>query len=141
MIYNRKYNRWISKNGLVYRYDEHNDKLVICKPGTNGKKHFTVQTSIGKVYLHRVIWETFKGEIPKGYVIDHIDNKPENNDLSNLQCITHRLNCQLKFSRDSFVIEPRTEIGKYLKSIGITKADNPNEYCRLSRHIKMHGGL
>lgn len=38
--------------------------------------------------LHRLIWETFNGEIPKGLTIDHIDNNKENNSLSNLQLMT-----------------------------------------------------
>lgn len=43
--------------------------------------------SYGKI-LHRDIWEYFNGEIPKGYVIHHIDGVPSNNDLSNLQIMT-----------------------------------------------------
>lgn len=43
--------------------------------------------SYGKL-LHRAIWEHFKGEIPEGYVIHHIDGDPSNNDLANLQMMT-----------------------------------------------------
>lgn len=38
--------------------------------------------------LHRAMWEIFNGEIPEGNEIDHIDNDPNNNKLSNLQCIS-----------------------------------------------------
>ena len=39
-------------------------------------------------YLHRVIWEENHGAIPKGMLIHHKDNNPENNDIDNLQLVT-----------------------------------------------------
>lgn len=42
--------------------------------------------------LHRVVYETFKGEVPEGYVVHHIDDNPKNNKLNNLKLITHREN-------------------------------------------------
>ena len=38
--------------------------------------------------LHREIWKKFKGSIPKNYHIHHIDKNKDNNDISNLQCLT-----------------------------------------------------
>lgn len=50
-------------------------------------------TGIRKTYrMNRLIWESFNGPIPDGYVIDHIDNNPINNKISNLQCITPQAN-------------------------------------------------
>lgn len=37
-----------------------------------------------KEYLHRAIWITHHGEIPKGYHVHHDDENPLNNDISNL---------------------------------------------------------
>ena len=37
--------------------------------------------------IARKVWTAANGPIPKGYVIHHIDHNPENNDLSNLQCM------------------------------------------------------
>ena len=31
MKYNAKYDRWVTKGGLVYRYSKRQDKLVMCK--------------------------------------------------------------------------------------------------------------
>ncbi len=45
-----------------------------------------------QVYIHRLIWESFFGKIPKGMEIDHIDNNPRNNNLDNLQLLTRREN-------------------------------------------------
>ena len=35
--------------------------------------------------LHRYVWETHHGTIPKGYSIHHIDEDKNNNDISNLE--------------------------------------------------------
>lgn len=39
------------------------------------------------LYIHRAIWQIANGEIPVGFVIDHIDGNPLNNSLNNLRCI------------------------------------------------------
>jgi len=43
-------------------------------------------------YVHRIVWETFKGEIPKNYEIDHKDENKANNALSNLHLVTRKEN-------------------------------------------------
>ena len=45
--------------------------------------------------IHQLMAITFLDHIPCGYklVVDHIDNNPRNNNLSNLQVITNRENC------------------------------------------------
>ena len=47
-----------------------------------------------KVLVHRLIYETFIGEIPKGMEVDHIDSNPLNNRLDNLQLLTSSKNKQ-----------------------------------------------
>ncbi len=39
-------------------------------------------------HLHRDIWKSNYGEIPRGYHIHHIDKNPLNNSISNLECIS-----------------------------------------------------
>ena len=38
--------------------------------------------------LHRDVWEFYKGPIPEGMHIHHIDGNTANNDISNLECCT-----------------------------------------------------
>lgn len=47
----------------------------------------------GKVYgVHRLLWEEANGPVPDGFVVDHIDRNPLNNDLSNLRAIPRGAN-------------------------------------------------
>lgn len=43
---------------------------------------------VARFLLHRDVWEFFKGEIPAGNQIHHVDFNPGNNDISNLQSLT-----------------------------------------------------
>jgi len=53
-----------------------------------------------RLYLsvHRAVWESFIGEIPKDVVIDHKNNNKSDNRLSNLQLLTQKHNT-LKYHR------------------------------------------
>lgn len=42
--------------------------------------------------MHRIVWISQHGVIPKGYCIDHINNNKKDNRISNLQMLTHEEN-------------------------------------------------
>ena len=44
------------------------------------------------VGLHKVIYAWYKGEVPFEYDVDHVDNNGLNNNIDNLQLLTHREN-------------------------------------------------
>ena len=44
------------------------------------------------ICLHTVIYAWNKGEVPLGYDIDHVDNNPFNNNINNLELVTHAEN-------------------------------------------------
>ena len=73
---------------------EYNDGLLL-KKGTNHVYGYVdmygyIQAHINhKTYrVHRIIWEMLKGNIPDGYVIDHIDGNRCNNRIENLRLAT-----------------------------------------------------
>lgn len=64
-------------------------KYTLCNPGPyyrannwNRKKH-------GPSNLHRAVWTYYRGEIPEGFNVHHIDGDRTNNKLSNLELIGH----------------------------------------------------
>ena len=76
---------------------------------------------LGKLqYVHRLVWQNFKGEIPDGLEIDHIDGNPRNNSLTNLQLLTRRGNLQ-KYNRKNQGIllrDNRDELIKDYEQLG-----------------------
>ena len=149
MIFNAKYNRWITKNGLVYRYDEYNDRLVLC---AENEHHGYSWCSgwINKVKfnrpIHRLVWETFNGEIPEGLEIDHMDNNRKNNALSNLQLVTRTENNRLRFVRGFKATGNKkkylTEFGKlFFEKYGFSESKDVLLYNREYRHWKKYGRL
>lgn len=46
----------------------------------------------GSYLVHRMIWETFKGPVPEGYVVDHINQIKSDNRLENLRILTFQQN-------------------------------------------------
>ena len=71
------------------------------------------------VLVHRIVWETYNGEIPAGKEIDHIDNDKKNNKFDNLQLLNHSANCK-KAVKSCIDLKSRFENRKCLKSINLT---------------------
>lgn len=57
-------------NSVIYRKSKRNNRYI-----TN-------------LNLNRAVWSFFNGEIPDGCEIHHIDENKQNDDISNLQCLT-----------------------------------------------------
>lgn len=52
------------------------------------------KNSIVKAYLvHRLVWIAFNGQIPENMQVNHLDERPINNALSNLNLMTPKENC------------------------------------------------
>jgi len=55
-------------------------------------RYLALSKEYGSMYLARLKYLTFKGDIPKGYTIDHIDGDTFNNDIRNLRSIPDAIN-------------------------------------------------
>ena len=51
---------------------------------------------------YRKIWKDNFGEIPAGYEIHHIDGNRNNNNLSNLKCVTIYEHYQIHYNQDDY---------------------------------------
>ena len=58
----------------------------------NTTRYLKLTGGYGDMLLARLKYLTFKGDIPKGYTIDHIDGNPLNNDIRNLRAVTPAIN-------------------------------------------------
>ena len=146
MKYNEKYDRYLDEDYNVYYWDKNKDKLMPCKLHKNTKGYVQLRTKVGtSTKFHRLIWETFVGEIPTGYEIDHIDTNKENNNLDNLRCVTPKENSNnkltLKHKSESHIGLgiPRSEFGwKYKEKFGLTYLDR-KRYKRELDYYKKFG--
>ena len=71
-------------------------KEGLLKPGdSNGYKYVQISYN-GKrkgCLIHRLVWETFVGEIPAGFQINHLNEDRGDNRLDNLEVVTPKENC------------------------------------------------
>jgi hypothetical protein len=80
------YKRSGKENILAQNLDG-NDRLSVKLSKSGNQKKFVISVLIAMAFLNH----TPNGIC--GIVVDHIDNDKHNNKLSNLQLISHRLNC------------------------------------------------
>lgn len=134
MKYNEKYDRWVTRGGLVYRYSKGQDKLVLCNQSKPNNGYLSIKVSKPKrrnILVHILVWETFNGEIPQGYEIDHIKGNKEDNRLEMLRCVTHHEN----------MLNPvtRNKISVSLK--GRTPANKGKTFSEFGEKFKEHFGI
>lgn len=69
-----------------------------------------------QLYLHRLVWEAFNGEIPSGHEIDHISADRGDSSLSNLRLVySHSENCNNPQSINAYRRANALSMGKYDK--------------------------
>lgn len=98
MKYNEKYGLWCDEDGNVYKNDGRylsNEPRKMKYLMNHGyyKVHTPLSHGHKIVYVHRIIAETFIGEIPDNMQVDHIDRNRTNNSVSNLRIVTPKENC------------------------------------------------
>lgn len=71
--------------------------------------------------VHRLIWETFNGEIPDNLTVDHIDENKCNNDISNLRLLTRENNTS--YRQKGLVSPKRSKFNLYFKESFIGEYD------------------
>lgn len=92
MKYNSKYDLYVDDDLVIYYWDKRKDKLMQRIKTDNGLGYLRVRTKLGHKMVHRIIWETFNGDIPDGYEIDHINTIKTDNRLYNLRLVTPKEN-------------------------------------------------
>lgn len=90
-----------------------------------GKRYFKTNTwdKVNKKYvprfLHRDVWIFYNGPIPEGHDIHHKDENWDNNDISNLECLSRT---EHNRTHDSFAEWNKTEEARKLRERNVQKA-------------------
>lgn len=137
--YNWEFERYVTDDGKVLRYDSKQDKLVLCKPCKSRDGYCRIRYKGKTFQAHRVIFETFVGKIPQGYELDHINTVRDDNRLENLRLVTHKENINnpitKKHMRESMIGKNKGNIHcefgeKFQEHYKVTRADAPDLYAR-----------
>lgn len=94
---------FVTKSGLVIsvkvkggtgKLDFNNPRIHNTKTDKDGYKEVLLCEKGKRIYyrVHRLIWETYNGEIKDDLTVDHINNIPYDNRLENLQLLTREAN-------------------------------------------------
>lgn len=118
----RKVKPWKTKNGYI----------AVALHDSMGVIH--------RLYLHRLLWEAFFGEIPKGMEVDHIDGDRTNFRLDNLRLVSHTQNCNNPNSLERYRQANALDKGKMNRdkmNEGRCKSDE--EVCEVYRELSKSG--
>ena len=97
--------KMINCNGYLY--------FNLCDPNLFKTKFY---------YQHRFVYEVFKGEIPRFFEVDHINNIKNDNRIKNLQLLTKKQNNEK--SNNKRIVSTNIETGEERRFDSITKASN-----------------
>jgi hypothetical protein len=85
-VYSTRVSKKLNPTGRIYKlklWDKHPTGYLNAglynQPGVKNKTYYRV---------HRLVWESFNGPIPQGYVVDHKNGDKKDNRLENLQLLT-----------------------------------------------------
>jgi hypothetical protein len=135
MKYVEKYNRYIDDDCVIYRFRKGNGKFVQVKPSINNCGYeFICYKEHSIVYVHRLVYEAFKGEIPEGLEIDHIDRNKHNNSPDNLRLVTRSENLRNTDRKGTKLTEEhKQKIREKLKKVwyeGRHNRDSKGMFCK-----------
>ena len=107
-----------SKCGQILSLKWNKTKLLKLQVSNSDYFMFSLYKNGNKsYYVHRFVYETFKGEIPKGKEIDHVDRDKKNNIIINLQLLSHLENIRKARCKKVISLNIETKEEKIFESI------------------------
>ena len=94
--YTNGYSLWLhpETNDVLNQYGQKMALIITPKEKfrKNTTRYLQLPRGFGGLFLARLKFLTFKGDIPKGNVIDHIDGNTLNNNIRNLRSVPDAIN-------------------------------------------------
>ena len=124
----------VTKEGIVLKRKE-----LIHTKAKNGYETVKLRDKDGnsvQFYVHRLVWIAWVGEIPKGFEIDHLADRSDNN-LDHLRMVSHKTNCNnpssiLKYKESNSLDKGKFDRSKMLASKGKERDDELRQaYIRI----------
>lgn len=106
----------INNKGIII-----NKNNIVCKPFINNSGYYCIglwANNIKTTYcVHKLVAEHFMENYDVDLNVDHIDNNKLNNDINNLQLITHKENCNKRITPNVYNVTSEGVVIKKYKSI------------------------
>jgi len=147
----------IHSNSKVFRIkkEANNGKILKRRElfptrAKNGYRTVKLTNKDGKIkqlYLHRLVYMAFNGEIPPGLEVSHEDCNRSNNKLDNLKLLTHAQNCRNPESIKHYKAANQLSNGKFdrdrmIAAQGKEKHDRLiKTYQKLKEELDGHVGI
>ena len=130
--WNDEYQVYVSDEGKVWNRKNRELKFEDIKGYKRLSRHFKHHSV--HVFVHRLVWETFMGQIPSNLQIDHINRARDDNRLENLRLVTISENQQNKTGYFY------TAFGqKFKEHYGFTHKENKALHKKEYLHFWRHG--
>ena len=107
----------VTNEGIILKRKE-----LIHTKAKNGYETVKLRDKDGnsvQFYVHRLVWTAWVGEIPKGYEIDHLADRSDNN-LDHLRMVSHKTNCNNPKSIENYRKANSLDKGKFNREKMIT---------------------
>ena len=95
-------------------------------------------------FVHRFAYECFNGKIPDGKVIDHVNNKKDDNRLCNLQLLTQQENCKKSSERRDYTFAAKNHQNKkFVKATNIetNEISYYNSMYAINQYLGINAGI
>lgn len=79
----------IDDGGIVYSKKTGTKMAVFLTKQGYQRAHFKVGGKLKKHLVHRLVWAAFKGDVPHGYNVHHVNENKADNRLENLALMPH----------------------------------------------------
>ena len=88
------------EDGKLFHKESHGRAKKGSEAGTaHNLGYCNIQVAGTRYYRHRIVWTMHYGEIPEGFVVDHINGIKGDDRIENLRCVTQKQNLDNHWGR------------------------------------------